>query len=86
MHQTKVVNLSKIRELLRELDEARRRVVNGSLSGWQTTLRDEQGRDTVFLGGIFSENPQAAIPALLNASAERRFGETDPPPFQASQM
>jgi hypothetical protein len=77
MH-TRVVNIGKVRDLLMEWEKVRRHITAGRITGFQTVFCDSQDRETIYLGGVYRENPQAGIAATLKLSAARMLEEDEP--------
>lgn len=71
MKNTKVVHLGQVRDLLAELEVIRQHVLQGNVSGWMGTLRDAEGRDTVYLGGVYKDSAEHRLGAVLKMSAAR---------------
>lgn len=70
----KIVNLGKVRDLLSEWEKVRLAILGGSVTAFQITLQCE-GTETFYLGGVYKEDPQAALKAALRASAARAMAE-----------
>lgn len=86
MKNTRVVNLGSVKNLLSEWDKVRQAIVGGHVTGFQTTLMTgEESAETVYLGGIYNEDPKRALSAILKTSAARVLHE-DPPLRAASNM
>ena len=77
MQQTKIVNLGKVRDLLAEWEKVRAHIVTGHVTGWSATICDDE-HETVYLGGVYQDDPAAALRAALKSSAARVLIE-DPP-------
>jgi hypothetical protein len=71
MKNTKVVHLGAVRDLLAELEVIRQHILKGKTSGWIGALRDEDGVDTVYVGGSFSHSTSERLGAVLKMSAAR---------------
>lgn len=83
---TKVVNLRQVRDLLAEWEKVRSAIAGGLVKGFHVALRDREQDETIYLGGVYRENPRLALGAILKASAARSQEEDEPPLFQASRM
>ena len=77
--KTRIVNLGAVRDLLPELDKLRSAILTGQVSAFQCTLMDQEGQETLYMGGVYKEDPKLALGAILKASAARVMVE-DPPP------
>lgn len=75
MKRTKVIQLGQIRDLLTEWDKVRQRIIAGKLSGFSIILMGDADRETVILGGVYQDDPQAAVRAALRMSAARTLAE-----------
>lgn len=85
MKNTKVVNLGKVRDLLSEWDTVRKHILAGNIGGFQSMFCDTTGRETIYVGGVYREDPQKALKALLRMSAARALAEDDPPQFTVNE-
>ena len=83
MNKTKVVNLGKIRDLLAEWERVRQHIVSGEITGFQATFCDSASGETIFLGGVYKDDPAAALRAAMKLSAARTLREDVPPKFKA---
>jgi hypothetical protein len=79
MKNTNVVHLGTVREMLAELDKMRAGILAGTVSGIQTSSRSSAGKDTVFLGGVFKEDPGAAMRVIIRATARADEGAQPAP-------
>lgn len=87
MNRVRVINLGQTRELLAEWDKVRAAILAGHLSGFHAGVRTTLGVDTIFLGGVFRDDPMAAMHGILRASAECAMPPPSAPPaFVASMM
>jgi hypothetical protein len=68
---TKVVNLGSVRDLFSEWEKVYDAIRSGKVSAFQLTLRDGDGRETIYLGGVYREDPRLALGAILKTSAAR---------------
>jgi hypothetical protein len=83
---TKVVNLGKVRDLLAEWETVRKHILAGNISGFQSMFCDTTtGRETIYVGGVYREDPQKALKAMLRMSAARALTEDDPPQFSVNK-
>lgn len=78
MTKTTIVYLDSVKEMLAELDKARREILRGRNVGFHTTLMGEDSSETIFLGGAYRDDPKRALGAILKTSAARAKAE-DPP-------
>lgn len=85
MKRTKVVILGSIREMLAELEKARKFVLSGHAAGVQTSLQSDDGKETVGLAGTYREDPSSAVRAVFKATVLRQPSGEDSA-FQASKM
>lgn len=76
--KTRVVDLGAVRDLLSELDKLRSAILGGQVSGFSCTVMDQEERETLYMGGVYKEDPKLALSAILKASAARVMAE-DPP-------
>jgi hypothetical protein len=78
--QTKVVHLARVRELkdlLAEWEKVRQEILLGQIDGFHTALRRGEC-ETIYVGGRFKKDSEAAARAALKASLYRMLDE-DPP-------
>jgi hypothetical protein len=66
-----------------EWEKVRRHIIAGGVKGFTITLLNEASRETIYAGGEYKDDPQAALKAALRMSAVRTLVE-DPPPAQRS--
>jgi hypothetical protein len=66
----KVINLGRRLDLLRDWDRVREAIIKGRVHDWYVTLRDDDGAQTVFLGGIFKTDAKEAAKASMRVSWE----------------
>ena len=78
MKNTKIVNLGQVRNLLTLWEAVRSSFKSGKYKGFQLTLIGEDNRDTVFVGGVYQEEPLRAVSAMLKSSAARMAVEDEP--------
>ena len=83
---TKVVNLGRVRELLPQWETVKAAILAGKTQGFSVTLIDDEGRDTVYIGGVYREDSRKALRAAMQQSAARTLLEDEPPLFQASNL
>lgn len=86
LKNTKVINLGRVRDMLAEWDKVKAAILSGDIAGFHTGLRSATGREAIYLGGVFRDDPMEAMKAILKASAARTQIEDEPPLFQASMM
>lgn len=79
MNKTKVVNLGNVRDLLAEWDRVRLHILAGGITGFQAAFCDTNVSETIFLGGVYRDDPAASLRVALKMSAARVLTE-DPPP------
>lgn len=82
--KSKIVQLGAVRNLLAEWEKVRSHIAAGEINGWSITIRDGLDEETIYLGGTYKEDPQAALKAALRMSAARVLTEDDPPKFGTS--
>lgn len=75
---TKVVNLGVVRDLLAELDKVRAAVISGEVCGFHAAMQDADGRETIYLGGVYRQDPEAALKGALRASMARAMMDDAP--------
>lgn len=71
MKNTKVVHLGAVRDLLTEWEVIRQHILKGKTKGWIGALRDEDGKDTIYVGGTFCDSSPDRLSAVLKMSAAR---------------
>lgn len=76
----KVVNLGQVRDLLAEWDKVKAHIVSGNIAGFHAAFRDTEQNETVFMGGVYRDDPSAAARSALRMSAYRTLTEDTPPP------
>jgi hypothetical protein len=76
MH-TRVVNIGKVRDLLVEWEKVRQRITSGQITGFQTVFCDGTNNETIFMGGVYRDDPQAGIAATLKLSAARMLDDDE---------
>lgn len=80
MKNTKVVQLGRVRDLLGEWEKVRQGIISGEIDGFHTALRRGE-RETVYMGGCFKNDSEAAARAALKASISRMLTEDQPLPM-----
>lgn len=78
MKSTKVVNLGSVRDLFAEWEKVHGAIRTGRVSAFQLTVRDDDGRETIYLGGVYKQDPRLALGAILKTSAARVSLEDQP--------
>lgn len=78
MQNTKVVNLGQVKDLMAEWDKVRQGILVGRVEGWAATLRCADGREVVYLGGVYKTDRALASRAALKQSAARMLAEDEP--------
>lgn len=84
-YTVKVINLGTVRNLMTEWDKVRQKIAAGGVASWAVTLQDDLGDESIYLGGVYKEDPAAALKAALRLSAARVLTEDDPPKFGTGQ-
>lgn len=84
MLSKKVVQLGSVRELLMLVDELRGRILAGKTTDIHATLMNDGGEENVIASGVYVNDPQLAIRAILNASARRMLAQDDPPKLRGN--
>lgn len=74
----KIVQLGEVRDLLAELDVVRQRVLAGDIAGWYGVLRDTDGEEVIYLGGLHKTDAAVALRSALKLSAARALAEDEP--------
>jgi hypothetical protein len=74
---TRVIQLGRVRSLLAEWEKVRQGILAGQIDGFHTALRRGE-RETIYMGGVYQEDSEAAARAALKASISRMLCE-DPP-------
>lgn len=74
----KVVKLGMVRDLLAEWEKVRRHILAGETAGFHSMFCDSDGQETLFLGGVYKEDPEKALKATLKVSAARVLDEDEP--------
>lgn len=83
MKNTKIVHLGAVRDALAVLEKLRAAVIAGEITAFHAALQHANGDETVYLGGVYRNDPEAALKSALRASAVRALMEDDPPPIRA---
>lgn len=65
---TKVVDMRGVRDLLAEVEELRQRVLRGKIKAWAVAVRDEHGREAIYLGGSYKRDSAAALEVGMRMS------------------
>lgn len=79
MKKTRIVDLGSVRDLLVEWEKVRASIIQGRTTGFQTTLMDESQEETVYLGGVYKQDPKLALSAILKTSAALVLTHDVPP-------
>jgi hypothetical protein len=66
----KVVDMRGVRDLLRDVEEMRQRILRGRIRGWALSVTDEDGNQAVYLGGENKTDSVAALRAGMAVSWE----------------
>lgn len=85
MKNTKVVHIGVGWGVMAEWNRVRTRLAAGTSKGFFLVMDDEDGRDSVLLGGVYKDDPQRALSAILKISAARMLAEDPPLPKQAHE-
>lgn len=80
MKNTKIVDLGQIRDVFAEWEKVRQHLATRKVRGFQITLIGDDESETVYMGGVYKEDPLRALSAALKSSAARALAE-DPPPI-----
>lgn len=75
---TKIVNLGQVRDLLAEWEKVRAAIMTGKIDGWFAAFRDTEAQESIYMGGVYKEDPQEALKAALRVSAARTLIEDEP--------
>jgi hypothetical protein len=81
---TKIINLGVVRNLLPEWLRVKQHIAQHKVSGWYTVMCDEEGREALYMGGVYKHEPARALQAALKISAARALIEDDPPQIAAN--
>jgi hypothetical protein len=84
MNNTKIRDLGQVRDILAEWEMVRQALVAGVVAGFHVGLLDQNGAETIYVGGVYKSDPEAAARAALRAWMKRMLNEDEPPIFQAS--
>lgn len=68
---TKVVDMRGVRDLLADWEEVRQRILHGGIKAWAVSVRDDQGREAIYVGGSYKQDPDAACKAAMRMSWEQ---------------
>lgn len=79
LKNTKIINLGMIRDLLPEWLNVKERITTEKVSGFYTVILDDQGRETIHLGGVYKQDSLRALKAGLKLSAARTLTEDSLP-------
>lgn len=66
-----VFNLGTARDLLADWDEVRQCIVRGKVQAWAVSMRDDLGRESIYLGGVYKSDSEAATKASMRVSWEQ---------------
>lgn len=66
----KVVSMAGVRDLLKDWDEVRQRILRGQIRGWALSVTGHNGDQSVYLGGEHKTNSDAALRAGMAVSWE----------------
>lgn len=83
-----IVNLGQVRDLKAEWEKVRDAICQGKVKGFYLSVLADTGKETIYVGGRYKEDPQQAARAALRISAARVMEEDDlidVLDFQASQ-
>jgi hypothetical protein len=73
--------MTRVRELLTELDRLRSDVLAGEVQGWGGVVKYADGKDVLYIGGTFRISASDRVRAMLKVSAvAMREDEYLPPP------
>lgn len=84
MKNSKIVDLGMVRDALAEVDKLRSALISGKVTGFHAALEHPDGTQTVYLGGVYRNKPEAALKAAMRASAARMMAADDPPSLRAA--
>jgi hypothetical protein len=73
---TKIVHLGQVRDLLAEWEQVRQAILAGQVDGFHTALRRGTA-ETIYLGGVYKEDPHAAARAVLRVSIAHMLAEDE---------
>lgn len=79
MTSTKVIQLVGIRDLLGQVEQLRKAVIAGRVQGWTATVMDDLGKESIYLAGVYKDDPEQALKAALKQSAARVMREDAQP-------
>jgi hypothetical protein len=66
----KVVNLGVVSSLLKEWEAVRQHILQGDIAGGSVCLRSPEGRETIYLFGIYKRDSESALRASMRMSWE----------------
>lgn len=70
-----VVHLGQVRDLRAEWDRVRDAVSRGRVTGFYLTVLNDNGKETIYVGGAYTEDPQLAARSALRMSMARMMDE-----------
>jgi hypothetical protein len=69
-----------VRDLLHQWDLAREEIIAGRLAGFHLVLKDDHGGESIYAGGVYRSDHEAALRAVLKTSMVRMLSEDEPLP------
>lgn len=79
MTSTNVIQLVGVRDLLGQVEQLRKAVIAGKVQGWTATVMDDLGKESIYLAGVYKDDPEQALKAALKQSAARVMREDAQP-------
>jgi hypothetical protein len=67
----RVVHLGEVRDLLTKWDEVRAAILRGEVDGFWVALRAPTGKEAIYMGGHYADNPGSAMKITMRVSWER---------------
>jgi hypothetical protein len=64
----RVVNLGEVKDLLASLEDLRQHILKGEIRAFAVTLQGPEGKETVYLGGVYKRDYASALMAGLKQS------------------
>lgn len=75
-----VVDMRGVRDLLKDWDDLRQKILQGEIQSWMLSVQDHHGREAVYVGGRFKGDADAALRAGMRASWEKTKIEDEEQP------
>jgi hypothetical protein len=67
----RVVHLGQVRDLLSNWEEVRTAILRSEVDGFWVALRYPSGKEAIFMGGHYADDPRSAMKVTMRVSWER---------------